>query len=209
MSTSTPDTPIDRAKFDVHPNVDASFTTRVLLPRKRRMVDAYVRTGSLKAAAEASGYSPGTVKKYIETDKDVQKAIGEIVDQAAILSGVTLERVLQEYARIAFADIGELVDLLKVSDSPDDVLLALSDLPSDITAAISEINLDRTTKSTDDGDVVTGRVKIKLLDKKGALQDLGRMLSLFKDTIVVEDTRGFGDRLERAIQKIERLGDDE
>jgi len=200
------DNPIDRAKFDVHPDVDARFTKRILTPRLRRMVDAYVREGSYSAAARVSGYAVSTVKRYIEEDAGVRKAIGEIVAQAATLSGVTLERVLQEYARLAFVDIGQLADLLKVGDDPDAALTVLADLPADLTAAVSEITLNRHVESDDEGRVVvTGGLKIKLYDKKGALQDLGRMLSLFTDKLVVEDKSGFGERLERAIQKIESM----
>ena len=206
MSENPNTNPIDRAKFDVHPDVDSRFTKRVLTPRLRRLVDAYVRTGSYAEAARASGYSAQTAKKYITEDESVRKAIGEIVDQAAILSGVTLERVLQEYARLAFVDMGELVDLLKVGDDPDEAIMVLSDLPADITAAISEITLNRSTKTDDEGrEQVTGQLKVKLYDKKGALQDLGRMLSVFNDKLTIEDKSGFGDRLERAIQKIEGI----
>lgn len=206
MSENPNTNPIDRAKFDVHPDVDSRFTKRVLTPRLRRLVDAYVRTGSYADAARASGYSAQTAKKYITEDEGVRKAIGEIVDQAAILSGVTLERVLQEYARLAFVDMGELVDLLKVGDDPDEAIMVLSDLPADITAAISEITLNRSTKTDDEGrEQVTGQLKVKLYDKKGALQDLGRMLSVFNDKLTIEDKSGFGDRLERAIQKIEGI----
>lgn len=206
MSENPNTNPIDRAKFDVHPDVDSRFTKRVLTPRLRRMVDAYVRTGSYADAARASGYNAQTVSKYIREDESVRKAIGEIVDQAAILSGVTLERVLQEYARLAFVDMGELVDLLKVGDDPDEAIMVLSDLPADITAAISEITLNRSTKTDDEGrEQVTGQLKVKLYDKKGALQDLGRMLSVFNDKLTIEDKSGFGDRLERAIQKIEGM----
>lgn len=198
-------TPIDRAQFDVHPDVDSRFTKRVLTPRLRRMVDAYVRTGSYAEAARASGYAAATVSKYIREDEGVKKAIGEIVDQAAILSGVTLERVLQEYARLAFSDVGELIDLLKVSDDPQAALAMLEDMPADVTASISEIVVNRSTKSTDDGDIENGTLKLKFYDKKGALQDLGRMLSVFNDKLTIEDKSGFGDRLEAAIQKIEGM----
>lgn len=205
MTNAAPPSPIDRAKFDVHPDIDSRFTARVLTPRMRRMVNAYVREGTYTAAARDSGFSPPTVKKYIETDPAVRKAIGEMVDQAALLTGITLERVLQEYARIAFVDMGDIVGLLAVGDDPDAAIMALGDLPADVTAAISEISLTRSTKEGDDGAVTTGALKVKLLDKKSALQDLGRMLSLFNDKLVIEDQSGFGDRLERAVRKIEEL----
>lgn len=201
-------TAIDRAQFEVHEDVDAKFTTRVLTPRLRRMVNAYVREGSYAAASRASGFTQATVKKYIEKDRDVRKAIGDIVEQAATISGVTLERVLEEYARLAFFNMGDLADLLKVGDDPDDALTVLSDLPPEVTAAISSITMKRETKTDDEGrEVVTGALAVKTHDKKGALQDLGRILSVFNDKLTIEDNSGFGDRLTRAIEKIERMPD--
>jgi len=207
MTEITPEerTPIDRAKFDVHPDVDKRFTLRILIPRKRRMVDAYVRTGSYTAAAKASGYGPQTVKKYINTDPDVQKAIGEIVDQAAILSGVTLERVLQEYARLAFSDIGEFADVIRAAGDSDAALEMLADMPADITAAVKAIEYERKSEDNEDGGYITGKLKLTFHDKRGALTDLGRMLSLFNDKITIEDKTEFGTRLTAAIAKIEAI----
>lgn len=207
--TDTPEnqSPIDRAKFDVHPDIDPHFVLRVLTPRKRRMVDAYVREGTYAAGARASGYAQATVKKYVEEDPDVRKAIGEMVDQAATLAGVTLERVLQEYARIAFFDVGELVDVLQDANDPEAAIAAFAQLPADITAAISEINVEKTdgTENSPPG----GKLKVKTHDKKSALQDLGRILSVFNDKFTVTDESGFGDRLERAIKKIEDMDPEE
>lgn len=203
-SSQTPNA-VDRAKFDIHPDVDAQFTVRVLTPRLRRMVEAYVREGSVAAAARASGYTPATVKKYIEDDASVRKAIGTIVDQAAILSGVTLERVLQEYARLAFSDVGDLIEVIQAAGDSDAALALLGDLPADVTAAISAIKYERKHSADDAGEYITGKLELKFHDKKGALQDLGRMLSVFNDKLTIEDKSGFGDRLERAIQKIEGL----
>lgn len=203
--SDTAKTPIDRAKYDIHEDVDGKFTTRTLTPRLRRLVNGYVRGGMAQAARE-SGYSNQTVKKHVTSNPLVRRAIGEMVDQAAMLSGVTLERVLQEYARIAFADIGGLYDVLALHGDPDAALAAFADLPADQTAAISEIVANRKTRRTDDGEeIIDGSFRLKLYDKKSALQDLGRMLSLFNDKLTIEDKTGFGDRLERAIRKIEGL----
>tara|TARA_R100001086_G_scaffold15801_5_gene7856 strand:+ start:5589 stop:6239 length:651 start_codon:yes stop_codon:yes gene_type:complete len=211
--TDTPDDAtephaIDRAKFDVHTDVDARFTKRVLLPRKRRMVDAYVRTGSYAEAARASGYGAATVKKYVETDKDVQKAIGEIVDQAAILSGVTLERVLQEYARLAFSDIGDFVDVIRAAGDSEAALELLAELPADQTAAIKSIKYERKHNADDSGEYVTGKLDLQFHDKKGALTDLGRVLSVFNDKLTIDDKSAFGERLERAIAKLDEMTGD-
>lgn len=198
---STPPNAIDRANTEVAEDVERLFASGVLTPRKRRMIEAYVRHGTYTAASKASGYGPDTVKKYVTTDAAVRRAIGELVDQAALVTGITLERVLQEYGRLAFSDVGEVLELLQAHGDPDEALAVLADLPADVTAAISKIEISR--KMGGDGGFETGSFKVHFWDKKGALSDLGRMLSVFNDKLTIEDNSGFGERLQRALEKIE------
>lgn len=205
MEQIKPMTPIDRARTDVHLDVEAVHGRGVMTPRKRRMIDAYMTHGTYSEAARASGFSPTTVKNMIEKDPHVRKALGQLVDQAAMVTGITLERVLAEYARLAFSDVGEVMDLLRQSDDPDAAAATLADLPQDVTAAISEVQLTRTVKPGKDGqpEEVTGNLKLKFHDKKGALQDLARMLSLFNDKLTIEDNSSYGARLRRVVEKLE------
>ena len=205
-----PPTVFDRVRATVAPEVESTFAPRAMTPRKRRMIVAYVEQGTYAAAAKASGMAAATVKKLIEADPSVRKAIGEMVDRAAAITGITLERVLEEYGRLAFSDIGELVDLLRAAGEDSDVALErLADLPADVTAAISHIKITRKLESTKDGqEFVGGSMDIKLHDKKSSLTDLARMLSAFNDKITIEDNSGFGDRLRRAVEKMEGLADE-
>ena len=94
-----------------------------------------------------------------QTDRD------EIAERAARL-GVTPERVLQEYARIAFADLRRFADWGTgglVLRTPG----ALSDADA---AAISEI----TTAGAG-----SGNYRVKLYDKKAALDAIARHLGMF------------------------------
>lgn len=90
----------------------------------------------------------------------------EITERAARL-GVTPERVLQEYARIAFADLRRFADW----GGPEGLVLktpgALSDADA---AAISEI----TTSGAG-----SGNYRVKLYDKKAALDAIARHLGMF------------------------------
>jgi len=89
----------------------------------------------------------------------------EIVERAARL-GVTPERVLQEYARIAFADLRRVADW-----GPDGFVLKTPETLSDAdAAAISEI-----TPAAGG----TGSYRVKLYDKKAALDAIARHLGMF------------------------------
>ena len=90
--------------------------------------------------------------------------LDEIAERAARL-GVTPERVLQEYARIAFADLGKLADW-----GPDGLVLKAPERLGDAdTAVISEII----------GAPGNKNYRVKLYDKKAALDVLARHLGMF------------------------------
>jgi Terminase small subunit len=92
-----------------------------------------------------------------------EKASEEVLERAAQL-GITAERVLQEYARIAFAD------LRRVAEWGHDrfVLKSHEDLSEADAAAISEIV-----------ELGSGGYRVKLYDKKAALDAIARHLGLF------------------------------
>jgi phage terminase small subunit len=99
----------------------------------------------------------------------IGQRIKELQVQAAERVGVSIERVLNELAKIGFANIADYMD---IEDGKP--VLSLARNSRDQLAAIAEVTSDQ------------GRVKIKLLDKKGALVDLGRHLGMFVDKLKVE-----------------------
>lgn len=88
----------------------------------------------------------------------------EILLRAARL-GITPERVLQEYARIAFADLRRIADW-----GPDGLVLKNHESLSDgDVAAVSEVASNGRSKNC----------RIKLYDKKSALDVIARHLGMF------------------------------
>lgn len=69
---------------------------------------------------------------------------------------LTQDKIVQQYMRFAFADARQLFD-------KDGKLLEISKMPDDIVAAIAGFK----------------EGEIKLVDKKGPLQDLAKMLGMF------------------------------
>ncbi len=117
--------------------------------------------------ASRSGSGKRRAKTAIEPEAPVASQIDQddIAARAARL-GVTPERVLQEYARIAFADLRRVADW-----GPDGLVpktpQALDDADA---AAISEI----TTAGAK-----SGGYRVKLYDKKAALDAIARHLGMF------------------------------
>ncbi len=114
----------------------------------------------------------------------------EIAERAARL-GVTPERVLQEYARIAFADLRRFADW-----GPEGLVLKTTGALTDAdTAAISEI----TTAGAG-----SGNYRVKLYDKKAALDAIARHLGMFVRPPKPEDDGTLADLAEDAREVLAR-----
>jgi len=162
----------------------------VLTNRKYELVAQGLAEGLTESDAyERAGYKrhDGNAGRCAR-DPRVQARVAEILAEGAEKAGVTVQRIVDELAKIAFADIRKAVKwrghLTRESDNPDggDVLVikeivtnhvALVDgdeIDDDTAAAISEISQNQ-----------SGGVKLKMHDKLSALEKLGKHLGMFKD----------------------------
>jgi phage terminase small subunit len=89
---------------------------------------------------------------------------------------VTADRVLEELAKLAFANMRDF--LPRPGETID-----LDRLDQDRTAAIAEITID---EFVDAAGALHRRTRVKLHDKKGALDSLARHLGMFVDRHVAE-----------------------
>src|SRR6185437_1606987 len=83
-----------------------------LTPRQRRFVDEYLIDLNARAAARRAGFSPGsrTYPSRLMRNPDIARAIAQAMAARAERTGITRERVLAEYAKIAFVDLSGLAD---------------------------------------------------------------------------------------------------
>jgi hypothetical protein len=127
--------------------------------------------------------------------KAAQDALGEMTERAARL-GITPERVLEEYRRIAFANLSHIVHWSDtgMSFKPD------GELDPDDIAAIAEI-----VESAKEGKPY----RVKLYDKKAALDAIARYLGMAPPPVATtedEPTRDDGDEHRAAlILELDRL----
>ena len=123
------------------------------------------------AAAQRAGYSARSANKLgprLLGDPDVAAAIAAAVEDRSRRTGITADRVVEEYARIAFADIRRVISW---SSSGVVTVKPSADLTDAEAAMIAEVQ-----------DVATanGRtIRVKLGDKLGALDALARHLGMF------------------------------
>lgn len=142
--------------------------------RKRRFVQAYLLDPNATRAAKAVGYSEKTSVAQgsrLLRDVDVSRLIEMGRKRLATRYQVTTERVIAEYAKIAFSDMRDFAAWGSTGVS----LLDSAALTPEQAAAVAEVG---ETRGTDKGG---GALRFKLHDKKGALDSLAKHLGLFKD----------------------------
>lgn len=128
------------------------------------------------AAYRIAGFKPNTRSANLLANHEVVVArVKELTEVAVANTTLTIERVLNELEKLGFSN---MLDFIKIDDDGQPQL-DFGRLTRDQAAAIGEITTDVITNPRT-GDV-TRRTKFKLLDKKGALVDLGKYLGMFID----------------------------
>lgn len=92
--------------------------------------------------------------------------------------GVTRFGIISELAKIGFANMGHYI---RVVDG--DPVVDLSNCTPEQLAAVGEVTVEDFLDGRGDNAREVRKVKFKLLDKKGALVDLGRHLGMFVDKV--------------------------
>lgn len=152
------------------------------MPKWKLFIDEYLidPTNATQAAIRA-GYPPKSACQQASrllTNDNVQKELEKAMAERAARVGITKDRVLEEVAKIAFANMKDFVTW-----TPGGVALIPSeDIDRIDAAAIAEISETNNEWGT--------VVKIKLHDKKGTLELLGRHLGIFNDKLDVNHKGG-------------------
>jgi phage terminase small subunit len=122
-------------------------------------------------AAIRAGYSEktaGWIGPQLLTKTHIAIAVQEAMNSRAGRIEITADRVLQEIAKLAFSNLQDFYD-------EDGGLKAIHTLPRDVAACLltNKINLTEACAIQE----------IKLHDKKGSLELLGKHLRLFADRV--------------------------
>ena len=143
-------------------------TQTTLTPRRLEFARQYVATLNGSLSARRAGYavkSAGAEAHRLLKDADVIAEVGRIRASLAQLVDVTPERVAQELAALAFADMGDYITI----DSAGLPVLDLSGVNPAMLRAIASVKTDASGTS------------IKLHDKHAALVTLARTLGMVQD----------------------------
>ncbi|MBB1628943.1 terminase small subunit [Achromobacter sp. UMC71] len=158
-----------------------------LTHKQRRFVGEYLVDFNATQAsirARCSQKTAGQIGEQNLKKLEIAAAVQEALAARAERTEITQDMVLRELAMIGFSDIHKVVRRgkteLRVTEAGDHegevtepchglALVSADDIDDNTAAAISAISEGR------EG------LKVKLLDKKGALVDIGRHLEMFKD----------------------------
>jgi len=145
-----------------------------LTPKQSLFVKEYLIDLNACAAAIRAGYSKKTADVIgcqnlgkLNIQREINKAMKKRSDKIE----VTADRVLKELSRLAFLDIRKLY-------KKDGALKEIKDLDDDTAAAIGGLDV-----VISGGEYPSETKKIKIIDKKGSLELLGRHLKMFTDTV--------------------------
>lgn len=167
------------------------MSSRGLTPKQQRFVEEYLVDLNATQAAIRAGYSARTAEwigPQLLGKTHVAEAVRAGRESLSKRTEITQERVLQEYARLAFMDPRKLFD---GTGAPRPI----HELDDDTAAAI--VGLD--VVQVGNAEVGVGDVlKYKLADKKGALDSVARHLGMFNDKLDLKVTDALAERLARA-----------
>ncbi len=197
---------------------------RPLTPKQKRFVEEYLVDLNATQAAIRSGYSAKTAQAIGAENLTKPLIMAEIEAAQVRLSKrtqITQEMVLAELAKVGFSNLSDVTNwgmkevafgftedgkrlaaenigeaaVIRYVDAPFVEPLDRDALAENVRAAISEVGL------TKDG------FKIKMHDKVGALEKIGRHLGMFKDKI--ELTGKDGGPLKHDVRQDAGLSDDD
>lgn len=151
-------------------------------PRQRRFVEEYLVDLNGAQAARRAGYGtkrPDKAAYRLLRRPDVAAAVAAGQRKKSEELEISAERVLAEYAKIAFANMSDFAAF-----GPEGLVLKdMADLAPEQTAAVAEVTESKTQHG--------GTVRFKLHDKLSALHALARHIGLSApDKLAFTDTTG-------------------
>lgn len=145
-----------------------------LTAKQARFVEEYLIDLNATQACIRAGYSAKTADRIgpeLLGKTWVAEAIATAIKARSARTQITQDRVLQEYARLAFSDMRTLM----AWDAGGVALKTSADLTDDQAASVAEVSQTISKEG--------GSIRLKVHDKKGALDSVAKHLGMFVDRI--------------------------
>jgi phage terminase small subunit len=158
-----------------------------LTDKQRLFVAEYVKDLNAAAAARRAGYKHSDNGRQLRAKAHVAAAIEKAIQARVERTRVDADKVVRELAKLGFSDWRELG-----SWSNEGVDLKDSgEITDEAAATVKDVSMTKERRYGRNGDLIeTTHTSLKLHDKKGALELLGRHLGIFRDNFNI----GTGER---------------
>lgn len=160
-----------------------------LTPKQDRFCQEYLIDLNATQAAIRAGYSEKTANVIASENLAkpyLQARIAELKAKREQRTEITQDKVLSELAKMGFANMD---DYTVVRDNGD-IVHDFSGLTRDQAAAITEVTTETYLEGRGDDAERVKRVRLKLSDKKGALELIGKHLGMFPNKTEVSGPDG-------------------
>jgi len=154
-----------------------------------RAVEYYIQGMTQQQALLKAGYSASVAEKASWTvfgREDVRRAIEERRNSIQRHGKDIVARIQEELARIAFFNIG---NILNITDDGE-FIYDFSEATMDEFAALGEVTVETYMEGKGKDAERVKRVKIKPHDKKAALDSLARINGMFQDNLNINPEGG-------------------
>ena len=164
--------------------------------KQQRFIDEMAKDPSnATAAAKRAGYSAETAKQQacnmLHNPKMAKKLAEENVDTADRL-GITKERIMQELATIAFADLKNVIS----QDENGNTTVNLAGLRSEVSGALASLKVRSSKRGHE--------VDVRLNSKQDALVTLARMCGWDSDKLEISGKLSLEQLIERSYTVLEQ-----
>lgn len=152
-----------------------SYQKTELNPKQISFCEQYIIDFNGTQAAIRAGYSAKTANAQstrLLTNVYIQQYISGLQKKASERNEISVDRIINEYAKIAFSDMKNYMD-------ENNKIKDINTLDSNISGAVSEIQTERRMFNEEP----TEFVKFKLHSKTHALDMLGKHLGMFNDEV--------------------------
>lgn len=155
--------------------------------RQQRFVDLVLSGIPAGRAYEQAGYkargnAAETCAARLLRNAQVAAAVAARLETQAQSTDITVQRWLRELALVAFGDIGQLLDF----SGEQPCLRPASEIPEDARRGVASYKVKRYMEGAGDNAREVEVTEVKLWDKLGALEKLGKHFGWLKERVQLD-----------------------
>lgn len=204
------------ARAKKHATLSHKPTKAAVSEAHRAVIDAFFANGCLsqRRALAACGYSPTVANKphVIFGRPDVQDEIDRRRRRREKRVDVTEEKIIAELAKLAFANVG---DILEVNEDGS-AFMDFNKLTPDLKAALAEYQVETYDEQQPaaEGDAILAvtvkKARVKFASKQAALESLARIKGMFApEKVQISGALSLVERIQEARKRLQPKGDAE